>query len=426
MENNIVVVLEFGNSALRCLASRVEGDGKLNVLAYERLDLDKSFMNEGWISAHKYTDLSYKVKEILRLVSNRLNMNGRTIGDVYLTIAGRSMMTQIAVVTSKSDEPVTLTSEKIQSFASSKRKELGISEELPFYVLSFNIDGQLMQKIPKNPSYKALEINYLFIRSKKNFLNDYSSLFSKIPLNNMGLIMGPIAQVQKVLSSTEKRSGVLYLDFGAQQTSMVVVQNNLVKDFVVIPFGGNSLTDDLSKECNLNFDKADTFRLKELCFTSNLEDLNVSEEVGFGDEVIDCRMREIIMFVLDELDEMKIDLKDLRAGIVYSGGVGESKGLDSLLSSMTGLSTRKASISSLLVETSGDKVDALLKDTGVTNIVCSAFFGDQDCSGEEPSSPGLFGRKRSRDKASSDNTNEQQSKKSKGGFLKGLEQWFTE
>ncbi|MEO6149617.1 MAG: cell division FtsA domain-containing protein, partial [Mucilaginibacter sp.] len=155
-----------------------------------------------------------------------------------------------------------------------------------------------------------------------------------------------------VLSDEEKEAGVVLVDIGGGTTDVAIFQEGIIRHTAVIPFGGNSITEDIREGCSVMRNIAEQLKVR---FGSALADENKENEIvcvpGLrGREpkeisvknlayVIQARMEEIVEHVYYEIKSSGYE-KKLIAGIVITGGGAQLKHLPQLVEYVTGLDCR--------------------------------------------------------------------------------------
>jgi cell division protein FtsA len=171
-------------------------------------------------------------------------------------------------------------------------------------------------------------------------------------LETQELILEPLASSESVLSEEEKEAGVVLVDIGGGTTDLAIFHEGIIRHTAVIPFGGNSVTEDIREGCSVMRNQAELLKTR---FGSALAEENKENEIicvpGLrGREpkeisvknlayVIQARMEEIIEHVYYEIKSSGYE-KKLIAGIVITGGGAQLKHLPQLVEFVTGLDSR--------------------------------------------------------------------------------------
>ena len=156
-----------------------------------------------------------------------------------------------------------------------------------------------------------------------------------------------------VLSQEEKINGVALIEMGAGVTSVSIWHGGIMRYYAAIPFGGNSITNDIRIECGISEVLAENIKLaygsclptrlaslSEKVLQIRYEDRPTKEvQVKYLAEIIAARTKEIIDAILYEIQQS--GLQDiLRSGVVLTGGCANLTGLAGLVKDMSGYNVR--------------------------------------------------------------------------------------
>ena len=161
-----------------------------------------------------------------------------------------------------------------------------------------------------------------------------------------------MASSEAVLTEEEKEAGVVLVDIGGGTTDLAIFHEGIIRHTAVIPFGGNSVTEDIREGCSVMRNIAEMLKTR---FGSALAEENKDNEIvcvpGLrGREskeisvknlayVIQARMEEIIEHVYYEIKTSGYE-KKMIGGIVITGGGANLKHLPQLVEYVTGLDCR--------------------------------------------------------------------------------------
>jgi len=167
-----------------------------------------------------------------------------------------------------------------------------------------------------------------------------------------GVFINPYVQGSGFLSKDEKEAGVILLDFGAGTTGVSLYYENKLRLAVELPFGGNVISNDIREGCNIIPRHAEMVKIQcGYAFTELVPDNKFAQipevegwhakEISFRNlsGIIQARLEEIIEGVIYQLESTKL-LNKLGAGIVLAGGGSNMRGIDKLVSYMTGFDVR--------------------------------------------------------------------------------------
>ena len=216
----------------------------------------------------------------------------------------------------------------------------------------FTIDGEPGLKDPVGMAGVRLEANFHIIAGQVTAIKNIVKCVNKAGLESQELILEPLASSEAVLSDEEKEAGVVLVDIGGGTTDVAIFHEGIIRHTAVIPFGGNSITEDIREGCSVMRNIAEQLKIR---FGSALADENKENEIvcvpGLrGREpkeisvknlafVIQARMEEIVEHVYYEIKSSGYE-KKLIGGIVITGGGAQLKHLQQLVEYTTGLDCR--------------------------------------------------------------------------------------
>jgi cell division protein FtsA len=166
------------------------------------------------------------------------------------------------------------------------------------------------------------------------------------------LVLEPLASALAVLTEDEKELGVALIEMGAGTTDVAIFHEAKIRHLGTVPFGGNSVTNDIVH--GLGVTQADAERLKERygCAYEQLVDpsevITLPSTVAQGDRqiprellahIIHQRTDEIFSLVTRELETAGY-VSRLSAGVVLTGGVAALPGMSELAADVFGTGVR--------------------------------------------------------------------------------------
>ena len=190
-----------------------------------------------------------------------------------------------------------------------------------------------------------------------------------------------MASAEAVLSDEEREAGVVLVDIGGGTTDIAIFHEGIIRHTAVIPFGGNSITEDIREGCTVMKTHAEMLKVK---FGSALADENQETEIisipGLrGREpkevsvknlayIIQARMEEIIEHVHYEIKSSGFE-KKLIAGIVLTGGGANLKHLCQLVEFITGMDARVGYPNEHLAKSNVDEIKSPMYATGIGLVI---------------------------------------------------------
>ena len=113
-----------------------------------------------------------------------------------------------------------------------------------------------------------LEANFHIITGQIAAAKNIYKCVHKAGLEVADLILEPLASSEAVLSGEEKEAGVALVDIGGGTTDIAIFQDGIIRHTAVIPFGGNSITEDIKEGCGNYQNQAGAFKSEVwICFS---------------------------------------------------------------------------------------------------------------------------------------------------------------
>lgn len=203
---------------------------------------------------------------------------------------------------------------------------------------------------------ETLEGNFKVFIGNRRYSSNIDSVF-----NDMGIAIAkkyftPGITARAVLKSEQMENGVALIDIGAGVSSVTIFKDKIMRFYAAIPFGGNSVTNDIKSECNFSFELAENIKKAYgACMPNKLsslgeksiqivdEDGNAAAQVSvkYISEIITARMKEIIEALLFRIQESGYASEDdLRAGVVVTGGGAELVNCTNFIKELSGYSVK--------------------------------------------------------------------------------------
>lgn len=274
-------------------------------------------------------------------------------------------------------ENTVFTKKILQEIKLNANQPLKNPEETDYLELLMYIrrDRESNEKLPVGKEGKKFTAFYNKVYGQSSSIDNIKNVLQQCGIVMGELLLKPEAIAHIVLTNEEKRDGVALFDIGAGTTSMIVYKSDMIRFSAILPFGGNTITSDISKKYGISMRDAEFIKSKYgSCFAKYIED--ESELIQVGDKmmsinlkelskIIQYRTQEIIDSVLYQIQ--KSECKDtLYAGYVLTGGGAKSINLDKLLKAMDGKKVRLAGVNTNIV--CGNEISNLSYTTAIASL----------------------------------------------------------
>ncbi|WP_345948410.1 cell division protein FtsA [Mucilaginibacter sp. PAMB04274] len=344
----IVVGLDIGTTKICAIVGRRSKNGKIEVLGIGKAE--SAGVTRGMVS-----NIDKTVQGILQAVDVAGSQSNVEIRIVNVGIAGQHIKSlQHRGLITRRDLNTEIGRKDIDKLIEDMYNLVMPPGEEIIHVLpqEFTVDNEPGIKDPIGMSGVRLEANFHIISGQVTAIKNIVKCVTKAQLESQELILEPLASSESVLSDEEKEAGVVLVDIGGGTTDVAIFHEGIIRHTAVIPFGGNSITEDIREGCSVMRNIAEQLKVR---FGSALADENKENEIvcvpGLrGREakeisvknlayIIQARIEEIIEHVYYEIKSSGYE-KKLIAGIVITGGGAQLKHLSQLVEYVTGLDCR--------------------------------------------------------------------------------------
>lgn len=323
---DFIVAIELGSSKITGIAGKRLPDGSLHILATASENAT-GCIRKGVIYNLDKTTLS--LTSIIKKLESALKAS---IGKVYIGMGGQSLRTIRNTEVRHLEEETKISQELIDELKDSNRAVPIVGYEiLGVAPQEYKVGNDLVTE-PAGIQTDHIEGRFLNIIARNNLKQNIALCCeaAKIEIaEDAEDLIAPLALANAVLTSDEKRSGCVLVDFGADTTTVSVYKNNILRHLAVIPLGGNNITKDI---CNQQIEEEDAEMLKikygKAFIDPNVEvdenktytlDNKCSIQAILLEDIIEARVNEILDNVLNQIVLSGYDSK-LMAGAVLTGG----------------------------------------------------------------------------------------------------------
>lgn len=166
------------------------------------------------------------------------------------------------------------------------------------------------------------------------------------------MVLESVASATSVLHEQEKQQGVALVDLGGATASLAVYDEGTIAHSACLPLAGAQLTSDLARVLRCPWESAEELKVKYGAAYADPGTTNETVEIqSFGTqslklvpllhvcEILQARIEEILEMVAMELKRAGY-LDRLAAGLVFTGGTAQLRGLAEFTESRLGLPAR--------------------------------------------------------------------------------------
>ncbi len=334
---DFIVAIELGSSRITGIAGKKHPDGSIQVLALAS-ENSSDGIRKGVI--YNLDKTAQSLTSIIKKLESTLKAK---IGQVYVGVGGQSLRTIRNTEVRHLDEETKISQELIDSLLDSNREVPIIDQEiLEVAPQEYKVGNNLLADPVGVPS-DHIEGRFLNIIARNAVKQNIDKCFIQAGIEIADYLISPLELANAVLTSSEKRSGCTFIDFGADTTTVSVWKNNILRHLAVIPLGGSNITKDI---CSLQIEEEDAEELKLKYAKAYTEIQNEAEGVTYAlkgrcnieakvlEEIVEARINEIIDNVWNQID-LSGYANQLLAGAIITGGASNLKELEKAFSKRT-------------------------------------------------------------------------------------------
>lgn len=243
------------------------------------------------------------------------------------------------------------------------------------------VDGEPGVIDPIGMPGSRIEGNFHVITGSSIAISNIKRCIEEAGLKVKDVIMQPLASAAAVLTEEEKQAGVALVDIGGGTTDVAIFIEGVIGHTAVIPFGGEIVTEDIKKGCNIMKGTAERLKIKHGSAIAEQSCINevitiqgiesrTSKEISMMNlaHIIQARMEDILGFVSNEIGVSGLQNR-LLGGLVLTGGGSKLKHIRQLTEYMTGLETRIGHPDQNLAPTDVKDVNNQIYATGIGLII---------------------------------------------------------
>ena len=325
---DFIVAIELGSAKISGIAGKKLPDGSIQILATASENASDCIRKGVIYNLDKTTQ---SLTSIIKKLESTLKAS---IGKVYIGMGGQSLRTIRNTEVRHMDEETKISQELIDSLKDSNRSVpivgyqiLGVAPQ------EYKVGNDLIVE-PVGVQTDHIEARFLNIIARKNVKDNVNKCCDLVPIEvaeDAEDLIAPLALADAVLTSGEKRSGCVLVDFGADTTTVSVYKNNILRHLAVIPLGGNNITRDI---CSQQIEEEDAEALKikfaqaysepkeneDENKTYNLEG-KCSINAILLEDIVEARVNEILDNVAHQIALSGYDNKLLAGAVITGGGI---------------------------------------------------------------------------------------------------------
>ena len=316
-----VHVVGFGNAPSRGISK-----GIIVSLQDARQSVDKAFKE-----AQSITGISAKRLSNVIVAFNAMDVQSESTHGM-VTLGGRESKS-----VEESDLNRVIDRARANSvLATSSRSNMYSLHMIP---TSYELDGRPIDE-PLNMNGNQLDIWMQTVAVPMTYAQNVVNCVQTVGLEVRGLVLKPLASSLGAVYEEEMRSGCISICIGGGTTGIVLYRNGRAFRVMSIPIGGDHIKNDLAQVLHISPGEAE--HLKKRIFSADEDDLRrEGVDLDYTYQIIFARIEELFgKYVRDALAECTP--QHFPSGIILSGGVSDTPGIEMMLEDILQMPVRKA------------------------------------------------------------------------------------
>lgn len=378
---DFIVTIDLGSSKITALAAQKQPDGAVKVLAYHH-EPSGAFVRKGRIS--NVDKMVQCVKNIKEKLEKHCKKN---VAKAYVGVGGMGMHTVKNVIMRTFNEKNPISQEVVDSlYDENKQKFSGERNILRTEPQEYKVGTQYTND-PVGFLADTIEANFCNIVANMQSFDQVEKCFKEAGIVVVDTPIAVLRMADLMLTEPEKRSGCVFIDMGAETTSVAVYKNNVLRHFAAIPLGGINITRDIM---SLQIEEEEAEQLKMKYGKAKLSGTNESpihvsdgrkfEYEEFG-SVVEARVEEIVLNVKHQVELSGYDKNQLLGGIILTGGAANLKGMELVVSELLGIEKLRVA-KNARVTVRGERIDNVSSEIFATALALFEHADVNCCGGE--------------------------------------------
>ncbi|MDL2298785.1 cell division protein FtsA [Synergistaceae bacterium OttesenSCG-928-D05] len=298
-------------------------------------------------------NLDQAVRSVRQAVGDAQNMVGQDISEVTVAFGGGDVTSiRSTGMVSLGRSPRQVMQLDIERVIEAAQADVVIPANqtiLHTIPVEYSLDGNVGIDDPLGMTGMRLDIQLQSVIVPTATIQNVLNCVKKAGLDVAGIVIKPLASALGALSPEEALAGGVVLDIGGGTTGIAVFSDGRPKYLGLVSIGGDHITNDVGSVLKLPLNKAEEIK-KEVSVFAGVEDENETIDFAYNGrnfsiskydlhEIVKCRIEELCdVLVRPEIKAAGISM--LPAGIVVTGGVSKTEGIDAFLLDLMDLPAR--------------------------------------------------------------------------------------
>ncbi len=321
----------------------IDASQSLNVQAVEEEPL-LDCVRHGCI--RNVAEVANTVRRLVRRLEARVAP--RKVEGVYVSIGGRSLMSSVREIDRNLAGDVEVTQELINQLKKEAMATTLSEKDVLAVVPREWIVDKAGTEQPVGMMAREIRMSANIISARSLLKRNLElMLLDKVGLKINGIIVRQLAEGKFVLTPEERRLGCLFVDFGAETTTLSIYKHDRLQYLVTLPLGSRNITLDITHLNHLE-EKAEELKKAggNALMTPSANASIDHDDIDFAEinNYVAWRAGEIIANIKEQLKVGGFTSSELPGGVIIVGKGAKLNGFNARLSEALNLKVRSGSV----------------------------------------------------------------------------------
>jgi cell division protein FtsA len=300
--------------------------------------------------------LDQAIRSVRQAVSDAENMVGLELSDATVSFSGGDIQSiRSKGMISLGRSPRTVMQLDVGRVIEAAQADVTVPANqmiLHTIPVEYSLDGNSGIDDPLGMTGMRLDIDLESVIVPLATVQNVYNCVDRAGLNVTGFVIKPLASALGAITPEESTAGVVSVDIGGGTCGVAVFAESRPKHLAVVSVGGDHITNDVASVLKIPIGKAEELKKEVDLFSSDNQSLserlefdhngrNYSYSLAELTDIVQCRVEELFTsLVRGEMANACVSM--LPAGVVLTGGVARSAGIDQYLSCAMDMPVRVA------------------------------------------------------------------------------------
>lgn len=344
-DGRYVAAIEIGSSKIVAVAGKLHADGRLDVLGVEQ---EHGVESVRYGIIQNVEETSMRVSRVLDKLQRKPSIAPREVSKLYVGLSGRSIRSIATEVDLNLPDETEINDDILrrlreQALSTAIDSSLEVVDAIPRVYMV----GKLETQSPKGTIGNRISATYDLIVCRPELRRNLTrTIDDKVGIPICGFVVTALSTASVILTPEEKRLGCMFIDMGAETTTVSIYKDGYLRYLATLPLGGRNITRDITA-LNVLEERAEDIKIttgnaiaRETSSSNIINGLKMSE---VSNRIV-ARAEEIVANIVEQFNYAGFKDSDLPAGLICIGGGTKLNGMIDLLAKQTDLPVRRGQL----------------------------------------------------------------------------------